>query len=227
MTVSAIIPSAGEGARMGKKKAFIRVLGKPILYHTVSVFEESEHIREIIIVVSSEDVEETNRLIEEYGFKKIKSIIEGGKERQVSVYNGLQSVSSGCEYVMVHDCVRPLVNRDIIASAVREVKVHKAVVVGVPSKDTVKLVADDGTVKETMERDSTWLIQTPQIFMYDIIKEAYERAKRIGYAATDDSRLVERLGQKVKVVMGSYENIKITTPEDLIFAEAVLRQRQK
>lgn len=226
MSVSAIIPAAGTGERMGLKKQFIELLGRPLIYYTLLPFEESELIDDVILVVGIDDTDRIKKLIEQSGFKKVKKIIIGGKERQDSVYNGIKAISSSCKYVLIHDGARPLVTREIISSVATEVNLHKAVVVGIPSKDTVKSVSDEGFIKETLDRGSVWLIQTPQIFSYDIIKKAYERAFKIGYIATDDSRLVERLGQKVKIVKGSYENIKVTTPEDIVFAEAILRKRQ-
>lgn len=225
MSVSAVIPSAGAGKRMGQPKSFIEVLGKPLIYYTIIPFEKSEYIEEIILVAGRDELNEARKLAEKYKFKKIKAVIEGGIKRQDSVNNGLKAVSEGCEYILVHDGARPLVSVDIIAGAVSEVKKYHSVAVGVPSKDTVKEITDDGMVKDTLDRNIIWLIQTPQIFSRDIILEAYKRAVKIGYKATDDAKLVERMGQEVRLVKGSYENIKVTAPEDLAFVEAILKKR--
>jgi 2-C-methyl-D-erythritol 4-phosphate cytidylyltransferase len=142
------------------------------------------------------------------------------------VYNGIQVVSDDTDIVVIHDGARPFVTKEIILEAVSETRAHRAVIVGMPVKDTIKTVKDDRLVSNTLDRDVLWQVQTPQVFDFKLIKEAYERAKRLDVQATDDARLVERLGEKVKMISGSYDNIKITTPEDLKIAEAILRSRQ-
>jgi len=225
MKVTAIIPAAGSGKRLNAKKQFLKLLGKPLISYTISEFESCQSVDDIIVISAKDDIEQTKELLK--GFKKVKKIIEGGAERQDSVYNGINSVEVESEedIILIHDGARPLITRDIISKAISEAKVAKAVVVGVPSKDTIKTVSKDGIVAETLDRKAIWLVQTPQVFSFSVIKEAYERAKRIGYKATDDSKLVERLGISVKIVMGSYENIKITTSEDIAIAEAILKGR--
>lgn len=190
---------------------------------TVGVFEDCQSIDDVIIVANKEDVDLMRDILKD--FKKVIKIIIGGAERQDSVYSGLQVVSPDTDIVVIHDGARPLVTKDIIANAVTEARVSKAAIVGIPAKDTIKTVSPENVVMETLERSSIWQAQTPQAFKYEVIKEAYERANKIGYKATDDSKLVERLGVSVKMVMGSYENIKITTREDIAMAEAILKAR--
>ncbi len=225
MKVTAIIPAAGSGKRINVKKQFMEINGQPVLSVTVSAFDKCQSIDDVIVVVARGDVELTKRLLKD--FKKVRSVVEGGVERQDSVYNGLREViqDSDDDIVVVHDAARPLVTKEIIAKAVMEAKASKAAVVGVPVKDTVKTVSSENVILETLDRASIWQVQTPQAFRASIIKEAYERAQRIKYRATDDSKLVERMGIPVKMVMGSYENIKITTTEDVAIAEAILKGR--
>ena len=225
MKVTAVIPAAGEGKRMNSKKQFLELNGRPVLDITVSVFDECQSIDDIIVVVAKEDIRLTKDLLKER--KKVKSIVVGGAERQDSVYNGIEAIKPESEddIVVIHDAARPLITKEIISSVVIEAKTSKAVVVGVPSKDTVKTVSPENIIMETLDRASIWLVQTPQAFHYSVIKQAYERAQRIKYKATDDSKLVERMGISVKMIMGSSENIKITTKEDLAMAEAILKGR--
>jgi 2-C-methyl-D-erythritol 4-phosphate cytidylyltransferase len=225
MKVTAIIPAAGMGKRMNAKKQFLEIAGLPVLVHTVKVMNECQVIDEMIIAVPSDDLESTKELLKD--FVKVKAVIVGGEERQDSVHNGIKAIvaESDEDLIVIHDAARPLITKELISAAVMEAKVSKAVIIGVPSKDTVKMISDKNEVVETLERNKIWLIQTPQVFRYSLIKEAYDRADRVGYRATDDSRLVERLGIKVKVVMGSYENIKITTKEDLHIAQVILNGR--
>ncbi|MFH1709772.1 MAG: 2-C-methyl-D-erythritol 4-phosphate cytidylyltransferase [bacterium] len=230
MKVTAVIPAAGSGKRLDNpgsatKKQFLEINGRSVLSITVSVFDECQSVDDIIVVVSKEEIEQTKELLKEH--KKVKSIIAGGPERQDSVYNGIETITpeSDEDIVVIHDGVRPLVTKEMISSAVTEAKVSKAVVVGVPAKDTIKTVSREKMILETLDRGSIWLVQTPQAFQFSVIKEAYERAKRIKYAATDDSKLVERMRIPVKMIPGSYENIKITTMEDLAVAEAILKGR--
>jgi len=230
LKVTAIIPAAGEGKRLNAglqsgaiKKQFLEISGKSILSMTVSAFEECQSVDDVIVVADKEDIELTKDLLKDY--KKVKKVVAGGAKRQESVHNGLQSASQDTDIVVIHDGARPLVTKELISNAITEAKTSKAVVTGVPAKDTIKTVTPDRTVLETLDRQMIWMVQTPQVFKFDLIKEAYERAKKIGYSATDDSKLVERLGISVKMIMGSYENIKITTKEDLVIAEAILAGR--
>lgn len=227
MKVTAIIPAAGSGKRINAKKQFLEILGKPILLITAEVFESCQSIDEIIVVTAASDIQRTKEMLK--GLKKLSRVVAGGEERQDSVLNGLKEVvtESKEDLVVIHDAARPLITREIISAAVTEARVSKACVAGVRVKDTLKNVSASGEILETVDRETLWLAQTPQVFRYDVIKEAYDRAERVGYKATDDSKLVERLKISVKMVNGSYENIKITTVEDLSVAEAILAQRNK
>lgn len=225
MKVTAIIPAAGSGKRLNGKKQFLEINGKPIIAITVSVFDECQAIDEIIVAVSMEDIQSTKDLLKD--FSKVRKIVAGGIERQDSVFNCIKEAveESDDDLIVIHDAARPLITKEIISSAITEAKVVKAAIVGVPSKDTVKTVNKEKKIIETLERESIWLVQTPQVFSLSVIKQAYERAQKVNYKATDDSKLVERLGISVKMVMGSYENIKITTKEDLFIAESILKER--
>ncbi len=228
MKVSAVIAAGGIGKRMHiqENKLFIELLGRPVLSLTVSVFESTELIDEIVLVVPPDEMDRTLSLVKKAGFKKIKNVVSGGQMRQDSVYNGLQAISHDSDIVLIHDGARPFVTKEMIVRAVNEIKTCSAVIVAMPVKDTIKTVGEDGFVMNTLDRELLWQVQTPQVFKKDLIIEAHERAKKVSLQATDDSRLVERLGEKVKVIRGSYENIKITTPEDIKIAEEILRSRQ-
>ncbi|ADL11687.1 2-C-methyl-D-erythritol 4-phosphate cytidylyltransferase [Acetohalobium arabaticum] len=228
-SITAIIPAAGQGKRMKSKlnKQYLSLLDKPVLAHTVEVFQNCDLITEIIVVVKEDEIDYCRRkVIEKYNYNKVKALIRGGQSRQKSVHNGLQSVDNA-DYVLIHDGARPLLTEDMLCRAVDQVKDYKAVGVAVPVKDTIKRIDNDGYVAETPVRDKLWAIQTPQAFEYSLVSEAYNKAMKEGISGTDTSILVERLGQKVKLIRGSYENLKITTPEDLINAEAIIKRRQQ
>ena len=228
MKTSAIIAAGGSGSRMktDEGKLFIELRGIPIILLTLSIFDSFDIIDEIILPVPLDEIGRTKQMVERAGLKKVRHIIRGGETRQASVYNGLQVVSSDSEIIVIHDGARPFVSREIILDAVSETRAYKAVIVGMPAKDTIKTVTDDRLVSNTLDREFLWQVQTPQVFEAGLIKEAYERANKLGFSATDDARLVERLGERVKMITGSYENIKITTPEDLKIGEAILKSRQ-
>ena len=227
MKVSAIIAAAGYGKRLGQPKQFLELLGKPIVSYSLRVFDACELIDEIILVINQEDLGKAERLVAELGISKPVKFAIGGEERQDSVHHGLNRISEDTEIVVIHDGCRPLVTKSLIVELVSEAKASGAAIPGVPAKDTIKEVDEKNLVSSTLDRSILFNIQTPQAFKKDLIKEAYEHAQRIGYKATDDARLVERLGQPVKVVTGSYENIKITTPDDLVAAEAHLKARKE
>jgi len=226
--VTALIPAAGMGKRMGKAvaKQFLPLGDKPMLAHTLLVFQRSSVIDEIIPILSEEDMESCLRdVIEQYHVTKVKTLVVGGKERQDSVLNGLQKLEKDASIVMVHDGVRPFVTHEMIKESVEFAKRGECVVVGVPIKDTIKEVDDKRIVCNTLERSRLWAIQTPQTFPVKILKRAYEESYKCNAYGTDDATLVERAGCKIRVIMGSYDNIKITTPEDLILAEEILKGR--
>ncbi|NLZ52482.1 MAG: 2-C-methyl-D-erythritol 4-phosphate cytidylyltransferase [Thermoanaerobacteraceae bacterium] len=224
MQVSAIIAAGGQGRRMNSSisKQFLNIKGHPILYYTLNKFERMDKIKSIVLVISADDIDYTREeIIKRYRFKKIK-IVEGGKERQDSVYNGLRELSPQTDIVVIHDGVRPFVPIQIIEKSIAAAVEFKAVGVAVPVKDTIKVVDVDNTIKTTPDRKTLWAMQTPQSFSYDVIMRAYEKAIYDGFYGTDDTVLVERLGLPVKIIEGAYENIKITTPEDIIFAQAFI-----
>ena len=226
--VTALIPAAGAGTRMGKAmaKQFLLLGDKPLLAHTLLAFQRAPEIDEIIPILSPEDMDDCLRdVIEQYRITKVKTLVAGGRERQDSVFHGLQKIGNDTAIVIVHDGVRPLVTPDLIREAVGHAKRGECIAVGVPIKDTIKEVDENKIVSRTLERGRLWSIQTPQAFPVAILRRAYEESYRRKIYGTDDATLVERTGGTVRVIMGSYENIKITTPEDLILAEEILRRR--
>ncbi len=218
---TAIVLAAGQGKRMGTEvqKQYLELQGKPVLYYSLSVFEQSEIIDEIILVVGAKEKDYCRKdIVSKYGFQKVKKIVEGGRERYHSVWNGLQETEEG--YVFIHDGARPFVSTTILERVYREVQECKACVVGMPVKDTIKMVDSEGFVSNTPERGGLWMVQTPQVFETVLVKQAYEKLmKQDHIQVTDDAMVVEQmLGGKIKLIEGSYENIKITTPEDLMVA---------
>jgi len=223
MKTTVIITAGGLGKRMGQPKQFLKLLDKPMLEWTISAFKNCKSINEIILIIAKEDFEKAKDFC--------VKLAEGGNERTDSVRNGLKLVSPDTDIVLIHDGARPLVTCEVIEKVIEEAHKSGAVVVGVPVKDTIKQTTDHGPrssehsveiVDKTLNRKLLWQAQTPQAFKYYIIKKAYENANSF---ATDDSKLVEDLGIPVHMVMGSYENIKVTTPEDIIIAEAILKHR--
>lgn len=224
---TAIVLAAGQGKRMGTKiqKQFLEVGGHPVLYYSLRCFQESPRISEIILVTEEGFVSYCkNEIVDRYGFTKVAAVVPGGKERYDSVYAGLLACE-GTDYVFIHDGARPFLTEDILERGLAAVKETGACVVGMPSKDTVKLVDEDRNVKETPDRNTVWTIQTPQIFRYDLIRSAHESIRKGDMSRiTDDAMVVEQeTGVRVRLCEGSYRNIKITTPEDLAVAEAFLR----
>jgi 2-C-methyl-D-erythritol 4-phosphate cytidylyltransferase len=197
-----------------------------MLAHTLMAFQRASAIDEIIPILSKEDVENClTEIIERYHITKVRTLVVGGKERQDSVYNGLKKLEDDRGVVIVHDGVRPFVTQEMISETVELAKKGECVAVGVPLKDTVKEVGHGGWVKTTLDRSRLWAIQTPQAFPVKVLKRVYAEAYKHAFYGTDDATLVERAGAKVRVIMGSYENIKITTPEDLLLAEEILKRR--
>ena len=228
MKVVALIPAAGRGSRMGdkEKKPYLTLAGKPILAHTLSEFEQCSLIDETILIVSENEMECSRiSIVEAFKFKKVSKVVAGGLKRQDSVWEGLKALNHDYELVVVHDGVRPFVSQENLEKSILETANYEATVIAVPVKDTVKIVSKQGEVLETIDRSKVWAIQTPQTFKHDILKRAYEKAIKDGFYGTDDASLVERLEIKVRIIPGSYENIKITTPEDLALGEAILRRR--
>lgn len=221
---SVVIAAAGSGSRMGmnKNKQFLDIAGKPVLARTIQAFENCKLVDEIIIIAAEPEVEYCNKnIVEKYRLRKVKSVICGGEFRQQSVYNGLMQVSSDCDIVLIHDGARPFIDCKSICECIKAAEEAGAACIAVPVKDTIKRVDDEGFVEGTLDRRCLWAMQTPQAFQYNLIIEAHRNAMIEGYVGTDDAVLVERIGHRVKLVTGSYYNIKITTKEDLAIAEGI------
>ena len=225
MRTVAIVPAAGSGNRMGRElsKQYLALGGMPLLVHTLNVFERCPLVDALLVVVPPPDVEAVRtEMLPRWSLKKLAGVIPGGKERQDSVRAGIEALERETELVVIHDAVRPFITVELIENCIRAAAEEGAATVGVPVKDTVKEVGADGRVMRTCDRNLLWLTQTPQAFRRDIIENAHRAAVRDGYRGTDDTSLVERLGIAVRMIRGDYGNIKITTPEDLVIAEALL-----
>lgn len=221
-SVAALILGAGASQRMGGlDKVFAQVAGKPLLAHSIEVFQECPSIDEIVLVLSEANLGLGRRLAEEEGWSKLRQICCGGPRRQDSVWEGLKLLG-GFSWVVIHDGARPLVTQDLIQQGLEAAYQSGAAIAAVPVVDTIKAVDAEGMVERTLSRNRLWAAQTPQVFRLDLIKEAYRQAKE---EFTDDAALLERLGHSVRVYMGSYQNLKVTTPEDLALAEALLEMR--
>ena len=223
---AAIVLAAGSGKRMNSQvhKQYLIIQDRPVLYYSLKEFEDSA-VDEIVLVVGKGEEEFCRReIVDKYGISKVKAIVEGGKERYHSVFEGLKQTSDA-DYVLIHDGARPFVNQDIIRRCMQEVQKYQACVVGMPVKDTIKIADEEGYAKQTPDRKNVWMIQTPQTFSYALIYEAYEEMlKTEDTAITDDAMVLERIkGKKSKLIEGSYRNIKITTPEDLLIANVYLQ----
>lgn len=223
---AAIVLAAGSGKRMNSKvhKQYLIIQDRPVLYYSLKAFEDSA-VDEIVLVVGKGEEEFCRKeIVDKYGISKVKAIVEGGKERYHSVFEGLKQTSDA-DYVLIHDGARPFVNQDIIRRCMQEVQKYQACVVGMPVKDTIKIADEGGYAKQTPDRKNVWMIQTPQTFSYALIYEAYEEMlKTEDTAITDDAMVLERIkGKKSKLIEGSYRNIKITTPEDLLIANVYLQ----
>ena len=222
---AAIVLAAGSGKRMNSQvhKQYLIIQDRPVLYYSLKEFEDSA-VDEIVLVVGKGEEEFCRReIVDKYGISKVKAIVEGGKERYHSVFEGLKQTSDA-DYVLIHDGARPFVNQDIIRRCMQEVQKYQACVVGMPVKDTIKIADEEGYAKQTPDRKNVWMIQTPQTFSYALIYEAYEMLKTEDTAITDDAMVLERIkGKKSKLIEGSYRNIKITTPEDLLIANVYLQ----
>lgn len=221
---SVIIPAAGLGRRMqvSVSKQYLQLNGKPILAHTLDAFEKCSLIDEIVLVINPEEQQLCqDQVIGVYSYSKIK-LVAGGNTRQESVYAGLKAVNPQTRIVLIHDGARPLIRESVICKSIEETIMHRATVVGVMAKNTIKVMNKDGFVAHTPDRNGLVEIQTPQTFDYGLIKEAHQKAREAGVVGTDDASLVEWLKIPVKIVVGDYSNIKITTPEDLTIAESII-----
>ncbi len=230
---AAVILAGGTGKRMGGDvpKQYLELCGHPLLYYAIDCFEKSS-VSEIVLVVTPGDEEKVKKdIVLKYGFAKVRGIVAGGKERYNSSFNGIRAVSDA-GIVLIHDAARALITVDVIERTIEDACEYGACVAAVPSKDTIKLSDADGFVESTIDRSRAWIIQTPQTFKMTLIKASYEQAEKeaaekgLSGFFTDDAMVAERYsGQKVRITMGSYENIKVTTPDDLKVAEEILVNR--
>lgn len=225
---SVILLAAGQGRRMESNvpKQFLKIKEYPVLYYSLDAFEKNPQITEVILVTSESEIEYCkSNIVEKYSFNKVTKIVSGGKERYHSVYEGLCALSQP-DYVIIHDGARPFIDQDILQRTMESVVEHKAVVVGMPVKDTIKIADENGFAVKTPNRELVWQVQTPQAFEYDLIRTSYDILMASDITnVTDDAMVIETIkGIKVKLIHGSYRNIKITTPEDLLIANAFISE---
>jgi 2-C-methyl-D-erythritol 4-phosphate cytidylyltransferase len=221
--VGAVIAAAGTSERMdGVDKIVTQLGGKPVLVYVIDTFVKCDAIEQIVVVLTERNMVQVQQLVTEQGWEKVPELCPGGQRRQDSVLAGLNRLKN-CEWVVIHDGARPLVTVDLIKRGLEEAEETGAAAAAIRVTDTIKVVGVDRMVRHTPARETLWAVQTPQVFRFDIIHEAYRRLKG---EVTDDAEIVEQMGyQKVKLYMGSYDNIKITTPADLVLAEALLQKR--
>lgn len=228
--IAAIVLAAGRGKRMNSDihKQYLLLKEKPVLYYSLRAFEQSE-VDTVILVTGKGEIPYCEKeIVEKYGFQKVERVIEGGSERYHSVYEGLKALPKDTEYVLIHDGARPMLTETIIGNTIKAVQEHKACVVGMPVKDTIKITDEKQFAAQTPNRANVWAVQTPQAFSYDIVWRAYSALMEHEIPVTDDAMVVETFLQyPVKLVEGSYQNIKITTPEDLLIAETFLDFKEK
>lgn len=229
MFVSVIIAAAGNSTRYGtgKSKQFLILDNTPVLIKSIQAFEEIDDVKEIIVTARKQDFDIIEDFIAQYGVRKVKHIVEGGATRQDSIYAAVEKIDEKADLVAVHDGARPLIKRKVIESVIQKADKVDAAACAVPVKDTIKIIDSSGKIVTTPERDSLRAVQTPQIFRFSLYKEAIEKAVSEGKQYTDDCQLVESMGYPVYLVDGDYENIKITTPDDLLVAEKFLSERRK
>ncbi len=231
MFLTAIIAAAGEGTRLNFDipKPLVRISSKPVIIYSLERLSKYSLVRDIIIAANLSNIKGIKQQIERYEIKKIKDIVLGGKRRQDSVRNGLIASDSRSDFVLIHDAARPFIGNEVLPVLIKQAKKYGAAIVGVPVKSTIKEAQGSGLkaniVKRTLDRKNLWEVQTPQVFKKDLLLEAYDRFGDID--VTDDAMLLEKMRVKVGMVFGSYDNIKITTPEDLIIAEAIARHKNK
>ncbi|EFM11518.1 2-C-methyl-D-erythritol 4-phosphate cytidylyltransferase [Paenibacillus curdlanolyticus YK9] len=223
-----VIVAAGKGTRMGtaESKQYLALQDKPILVHTLELFQSLADTKAITLVVGEHDIDRCRNWVTQYGLDKVTAVVSGGAERQHSVHLGLKALPADIEWVMVHDGVRPLVTAEAVRRGCEAAVRAGASVLAVPVKDTIKQVNEAGVIVATPDRQSLWAIQTPQAFRRALLTHAHEEAEAEGFVGTDDAMVVERLGVPVVVAEGDYTNIKITTPEDLPYATFLLEMRK-
>ena len=224
--IAAIIVAAGKGLRMAGplRKQYLELEGLPILAHTLTVFDACDLIDGIFLVLPQEDIDYCRaKVLDPLSLTKSIRLVSGGIRRQDSVYAGLNEIDQRYGIIVIHDGVRPFLTSDHLVDCIKSAQKFGACILGIPAYDTLKRVDSSDRILDTLPRENVWLAQTPQAFHYDVIKRAHENARRDGYAATDDASLVERMGEKVKIINGSRNNIKITRPEDFDIAKYLLR----
>jgi len=222
-----VVAAAGKGSRMGSSfnKQYLLLNGWPVLSYSLDFFERLRVVSQIVVVCAANEVDYCQQeVVKRFNFNKVTAVVPGGQERQDSVWLGLQQLPSDTDLVAVHDGARPLLSAEVIARLVAEAMEWGAAIPGIPSKDTVKLGDRDGFVRQTLDRTSVYAIQTPQVFNFNELLTAYREAREEGFLGTDDASLFERYIGRVKIVTGDYNNIKITTPEDMIVAAALLKR---
>lgn len=225
--VSAVIVSAGNSTRMGGvNKQFLELDGAPVIVNTIKMFQRCQMIDEIIVVTRESDIDEMANLVEKYDFSKVFNIVAGGETRQLSVYEGVTATSNIADLVVIHDGARPLVTLKVIEETIKTASEYGAAATGVKVKDTVKIVDDNNNIIDTPDRAYMRFIQTPQVFDKKLYLDAVNTVEN-SENFTDDCMLIEAFGKTVKYVDGDYENIKITTPEDIELAENYLNRRRK
>ncbi|MDF2635646.1 MAG: 2-C-methyl-D-erythritol 4-phosphate cytidylyltransferase [Pelosinus sp.] len=226
--VTVIIPAAGQGKRMKREgnKVFLPLVDMPVLLHSVLTFSACSKVDNLVVVVAPDEVDQVETMLCSLTGTKPYKVVAGGSERQHSIANAIKVVPGATKIILVHDGARPLVTEECIHNVIQAAVLYKAAVVAVAVKNTIKTVDENGWVTGTLERRTLWSIQTPQGFEALLLRQAYEKAEQEGFIGTDDASLVERLGVKVKVVCGCYDNLKVTTPEDLTIAEALLKERK-
>ncbi len=224
MSVAAIVAAGGVGKRLKarRRKAFIRLAGRPMLAWVLKALERSPSVRDVVIVAHPKDLAVARALVRRERARKVAAVVPGGDSRMASVRRGIKALPARAKWVLVHDAARPLVTPALIEATVRAARGHKAAIAAVPVVPTIKQ-ARAGWVEKTLDRRQLWAVQTPQVFERKLLERAHARERRNGFVATDDAALVEALGGRVRIVPGSERNIKVTTPEDLKIAEALLR----
>lgn len=228
--IGAVVLAGGQGKRMQShvQKQYMMLCGKPLIVYALEAFEKSPVDKIVLVTAAGEEAFASRDIVDAYGFSKIAAVVAGGKERYHSVYEGLKELED-CDYVLIHDGARPLVTGEIIDRAMEGAKEYHACVVGMPVKDTIKISDGDEFAEATPDRSRLWQVQTPQAFRYALVRKAYDEIMEdpeLQKGVTDDAMVVEsRTCYKVKLIKGSYENLKVTTPEDMVLAEALIRSR--
>jgi len=223
MLASAIVVAAGRGRRFRGEisKPFLKIKARPVIIYPLIVLSRHSDIKEIIVVANPDNIDELRSIIKKYKVKKVSKVILGGRERQDSVLKGLKETSKDADLVLIHDGVRPFISRGLVTALIKEARIHKAAILGVPVKATIKISDKKNYVRQTLDRDYLYEIQTPQVYERKLLLKAYEMYgnKKV----TDDAALIEKMGLKVKIVLGNYSNIKITTTEDLLIAKEIAK----